>query len=232
VAQMYFYVIKQLYQKNSELLLEGQNVLKMSRNIKEFREGKEIVNGWYVESNIDSNTKFVALKKLLTCFELEEELYIKYQSGISKGSNPGRYSIRRKYWQQLIPLLTNTELFTNIKPTKDHWLSAGAGKSGISFTMVITKTCVRVELGILSASKEANKKYFKMLLQHRPEIEAAFGEPLEWQELPNSKMSRIKTELAGVNLFNEEDWDKMNSFFIEKLTKFEGAFKAQIMKLK
>lgn len=232
VAKMYFYVLNQLYQKNSELLLEGQEVMKITRNIEDFREGREIANGWYIESNIDSNTKFSVLKKLLTIFELEEELFVKYQSGPVNSGEPGRYSIRRKYWQQLIPLLTGTELFTHIKPTKDHWLSAGAGKSGISFTMIITKSCVRVELGILSSSKEANKRDFKRLNQHKSDIEADFGGPLEWQELPDNKMSRIKTEMNGVNLFNQEDWDQMNQFFIDTMPKFEMAFREQILRLK
>ncbi|MCH7402245.1 DUF4268 domain-containing protein [Belliella kenyensis] len=232
VVQMYFYVLKQLFQKNSELLVEGQEVLKITRKVEDFRDGREIANGWFVESNIDSNTKFSVLKKLLTIFEMEEELYIKYQSGAVNSGEPGRYSIRRKYWQQLIPLLVGTNLFTNIKPTKDHWLSAGAGKSGISFTMIITKSCVRIELGILSSSKETNKRDFKRLYQNKPEIEEAFGSPLEWQELPDNKMSRIKTEMQGINLFNEEDWVQMNQFFIENLPKFERAFKEQILRLK
>ncbi|WP_373495852.1 DUF4268 domain-containing protein [Aquiflexum sp.] len=232
VAQMYFYVLKQLYQKNSELLLEGQEIIKITRNIKDFRDGREIANGWFVEANIDSNTKFSALKKLLTIYEMEEELFIKYQSGPVNSGEPGKFSIRRKYWQQLIPLLEGTGLFTKIKPTKDHWLSTGAGKSGINFTMIITKSCVRVELGILSSSKETNKRDFKRLYQQKSDIETAFGRPLEWQELPDNKMSRIKTEMTGINLFNEGDWDQMNQFFIENLPRFERAFKEQILRLK
>lgn len=231
VAQMYFYVLKELYQKNSQLLVEGQEVLKITRKVEEFRDGREISNGWFIESNIDSNTKFSVLKKLLSIFELEEELNIKYQSGPVNSGEPGRYSIRRKYWQQLIPLLEGTDLFTNIKPTKDHWLSAGAGKSGISFTMIITKSCVRIELGILSSSKETNKRDFKRLYQSKSEIEATFGSPLEWQELPDNKMSRIKTQMSGINLFNEENWDQMNQFFIENLPGFEKAFSTYIKSL-
>lgn len=232
VAQMYFYVLRQLYQKNSELLVEGQEVLKISRKAEDFRDGREITNGWFVEANIDSNTKFSALKKLLTIFEMEEELYIKYQSRTENSSEPNRYSIRRKYWQQLIPLLRDTTLFASIKPTKDHWLSTGAGKSSISYTMVITKSCVRIELNLLSSSKETNKMNYKRLLQSKHAIESAFGEELEWQELPDSKSSRIKTELYGYNLFNQEDWPQMNKFFIETLPRFEKAFQESIVKLK
>jgi ATP-dependent DNA ligase len=76
-----------------------------------------------------------------------------------------------------------------------------------------------------SSSKERNKRYFKRLVNHKTEIENRFGGQLVWEELPNNKMSRIKIEINHVNLFNEDDWDEMDNFFIENLPKFEEAFK-------
>ncbi|MFT4802332.1 MAG: hypothetical protein ACI93N_002110, partial [Flavobacteriaceae bacterium] len=59
-----------------------------------------------------------------------------------------------------------------------------------------------------------------------------FGKPLEWEELVEHKMSRIKYELTGVNLFDKADWDKMSQFLIENLPKFEAALQPEIKKLK
>ena len=44
-------------------------------------------------------------------------------------------------------------------------------------------------------------------------------------------MSRVKTQLDGVSLFESSDWDKMNAFFVETLPKFEEAFKPVVYKL-
>ena len=52
----------------------------MSRNAADFRTPKDVSNGWYIESNIDSNSKFNTLKRLLTLFGLEDELLIKYST--------------------------------------------------------------------------------------------------------------------------------------------------------
>jgi hypothetical protein len=38
----------------------------------------QITKNYYVESNMDSVTKFNKIKKLLSTFELEDELIIKY----------------------------------------------------------------------------------------------------------------------------------------------------------
>lgn len=232
VAQMYFYVIRNLYEKNSQLLLGNQELLKITRNISDFRAAQEVINGWFIESNIDSNSKFSVLKKLLTLFELEDELTIKYSTNSENETEPSRFNIRKKYWQQILPLIVNTKLFSNISPSKDHWISAGAGVRGVSYTLVVTKSHVRIELSISSSSKEKNKLHFHKLQKNKDVIEHAFGKSLVWEELPDNKMSRIKIEEQGVNLFNETDWNKMNDFIISNIFNFENALQPFINSLK
>ena len=232
IAQMYFYVIRNLYEKNSQLLLSRQDILKITRNASDFRAPQELTNGWYIESNIDSNSKFSILKKLLSLFEMEDELFIKYSSNLENQSEPNRFGIRKKYWQQLLPLINNTNLFSSTTPTKSNWLSVGAGAGGISYALSITQYYVRIELSISTSSKEKNKLYFNKLLKFKDEIEQSFGNKLVWEELPENKMSRIKTEEQGVNLFKESDWAKMNAFIISNFPKFENALQLHVKKLK
>ena len=232
VSQMYLYVIRNLYEKNSQLLVNNQDVFKITRNASDFRSPQEATNGWFVEANMDSNNKFSSLKRLLTLFEMEDELSIKYASGTENESEPNRFNVRKKYWQQLLPLITDTTLFSNVNPSKDHWLSTGAGTAGVSYTFVITKSYARIELSILTSSKETNKIYFKKLHKNKEAIEQSFGSALVWEELPENKMSRIKIEEQGVNLFSESDWDAMNTFLVTNLPKFEKALNPFIKNLR
>lgn len=232
VAQMYFYVIRSLCEKNSQLLLSNQEILKITRTASDFRAPQEVMNGWYIESNIDSNSKFSILKKLLSLIEMEDELFIKYSSITDEESEPNRFVIRKKYWHQLLPQLINTELFSNVSPSRDNWLVTGAGISGISYAFIITKSHVRIELAISTSSKEKNKLIFNKLLKSKESIEQLFGSSLAWEELPENKMSRIKIEKQGVNLFNEEDWLSMNEFIVSNLPKFENAIQPFIKGLK
>lgn len=231
IAQMYFYVIEKLYEKNPQLLIEAKDLFKITRNAGDFRAPQELQSGYFIESNIDSNSKFSTLKRLLKLFELEDELLIKYFDNESK-SAPKRFSVRREYWNQLLPLIVDTQLFSNVNPSKDSWLSSGAGISGLNYTFVVTSKYVRIELAIVSASKEKNKKYFKMLSSQSEAIENRFGEKLVWEELPENKMSRIKYEMGGVNIFERNDWEQMNEFLITYLPKFENALQPAINKLK
>lgn len=232
VAQMYFNVVRALFEKNSQLLVSSPDIFKITRNTVDFRAPQEVLNGWYIESNIDSNTKFTCLKRLLTLFELEDDLIVKYLPNSENESEPNRFNVRKKYWNQLLPLLSNTTLFANVNASKDHWLSTGAGTAGVSYTFVITQSYVRIELTILTSSKEKNKMYFKKLLRNKEAIEQAFGQKLEWEEQPENKMSRIKIEQQGVNLFDEMDWLSMNEFIVYNLPKFESALSPYIKNIK
>lgn len=232
VSQMYFYVIRKLYEINSQLLVSNQDFFKITRSDLDFRAPQEIVNGWFIESNIDSNSKFSILRKLLSLFEMEDELSIKYLSAIENKTEPNRFGIRKKYWQQILPVLHHTNLFRNVSPSKDHWLSTGAGIGGLSYTFIVTRSDIRIELSIITSSKEKNKIYFKKLFKSKEVIENSFGNPLVWEELPENKMSRIKFELQDVSIFNEADWKKMNDFFVLYLPKFENAIKPFIKDLR
>jgi uncharacterized protein with ParB-like and HNH nuclease domain len=232
IAQMYFYVIRSLYEKNSQLLLNHPDIFKITRKTSDFRAAQEVINGWFIESNIDSNTKFATLKRLLSLFEMEEELLIKYKDNEAIANNSNRHSIRVVYWQRILQKIENTSLFKNVSPSKGHWLSTGAGTAGVSYTMLVTKSYASIELTISSSSKEQNKMYFNKLLKNKSQIEELFGKELIWEELPDNKMSRIHFMLKDVNLFDESNWDRMDQFFVEHLPKFEKAFAESLRKLK
>ncbi|SHK63490.1 Uncharacterized conserved protein, contains ParB-like and HNH nuclease domains [Maribacter aquivivus] len=231
ISKMYVYVIQKLYEKNTQLLLGATDILKLSRLPEDFRSAQDLKNGYFIEANLDSNSKFSILKKLLPLFELEDELLIKY-ADIENDSSENRFSIRKEFWKQLLPQLKNTHLYSNVNPSKDGWLSAGAGISGINYAFVVSGKYARIELSIISSSKEQNKKYFKKLLSKKESIENDFGKPLEWEELAEHKMSRIKYELTGVNLFDRDDWEEMTRFLIKYLPEFEKSFESVIKNLK
>ena len=232
IAQMYFYVVKKLYQRNTEFLLAQQEIIKTTRNRNDFRAPQDLINGYFIEANIDSNTKFNILKNLLQAFELEDELIIKYSADTTTSDDISRFVIRRNFWKQLLSQLENTKLFENVNPSKDHWLSTGAGISGVSYTLLVTRAYVRLEFTISAANKELNKRYFHQIIQNKNQVEERFGAELTWEELPENKMSRIKYELDNVSLFEENDWETMNSFIVNNLPKFEQAFKPEIVKIK
>ena len=231
IAKMYSYVIEKLFEKNTELLISNPDTLKITRNAADFRSPQEITNGYFIETNTDSPTKFNGLKRLLTLFELEDELIIKYNDG--QGDTPNRFLVRKKFWQYVLPQIKEaTSLFVNNNPNKDSWQMTGAGKSGISYVCAATKNGVRIELFISTSDKATNKNYFRQLEKNSKEITERFGNPLVWHEWPQYKLSTVHFSNLRLNIFNETDWEEIAAFYCTHLPKFIAAFESEIQKLK
>ena len=70
---------------------------------------------------------------------------------------------------------SRTLLHANISPSKDTWVAAGAGKTGLTFVYVVAMRGARVELYIDSEDGDKNQQYFEALFLRKDMIEAAFG---------------------------------------------------------
>ncbi len=150
-------------------------------------------------------------------------------------SDKSRYAIRMRFWENLLKRLNSqSRLFSNVNPRKDHWLITGAWVGGISYTFVITKKYVSVELWINTGDIFKNKKAFDFLLQYKAAIDIAFwsSPPLDWDRMDDKVMSRIDVKSPWVNYFDEDDWDSMIEFQVENIIKLEKAFSPYIQKLK
>ena len=80
VSKMYYHVIKSLFEDNPSAFQhhDVKSLIQLATNPSEARSPFPISPSYYIESNIDSNTKFRRLKLLLNKFDCEEELLIKF----------------------------------------------------------------------------------------------------------------------------------------------------------
>jgi hypothetical protein len=124
------------------------------------------------------------------------------------------------------------DLYQNVNPSKENWISGGTGISGASFNCVIAMSHTRVEVYISRSNKDENKFIFDELKKLQDQIEDTFGSKLIWQRLDDKKASRIKYELSGVNYFNEEDWPKIITFLVESMHRMTKAFKAPLKEVR
>ena len=196
----------------------------------DFRNGQALNNGYFVEANLNNESKFRTLKNLLHLYSLEDELLIKY---LEKTDEPSRFGIRKKYWQQLLPMLKKeSEKFIDISASKTSWITAGAGIAGVSYCCEAIKDCARVSIVIGSSNKERNKFIYKSLHNKKDEIESKFGTKMAWCEMPDNKMSYIKFELPNCSMYDEGTWPQMNKFFLERIPKLVDAFSSNIRMIK
>ena len=145
-----------------------------------------------------------------------------------------RHVLRKRFWSKLLERSkTRTRLHANISPSKDNWISTGAGKSGLSINYVMRQHDVRVELYI-DRGKDfvtENKAIFDALAGSKESIEEVFGAPLEWQRLDGKRSSRIKYEINVGGYRDEAKWDEVQDAMIDAMIRLAKAFKPHIAKL-
>ena len=86
-----------------------------------------------------------------------------------------------------------------------------------------------IDLG--KGTEERTLKAFQALHGRKAEIEAAFGEELIWQDLPESRGCRISFEIAGGWRTAEDVWPELQDRLIDAMVRLERAMKPELAQL-
>lgn len=146
--------------------------------------------------------------------------------GHAKRELAERHYLRKEFWQQLLEKSRlKTPLHANITPRYDHWISAGAGKTGISYVYLIFKDqgAVKVYFDKGKGSDKINKRRFDELYKHKKEIEKIFGKKLIWQRLDTKRASKIRFNIPGIGLRDKEKWSELQNKMIDAMIRLEKA---------
>ena len=139
---------------------------------------------------------------------------------------------RIEFWKGLLERSREkTELFSNVSPSKDHWISARSGRSGIWYNYVIGKSWARVELQIDRGSEEVNKKIFDSFYKNKEEIESKFGDTLIWDYKEGRRSCYIRWKYEGLGLKDEEKWDTLQDKMVDAMMRLEKTFRDAIREL-
>lgn len=155
------------------------------------------------------------------------------QIGEQKKELAQRHVLRLEFWRQLLERARQRiSLHARVSPSKESWVSAGAGISGLGFNYVIRMEDAQVELYIDRGDAEENKKIFDLLFARKEQIEGAFGAPLDWQRLDDRRASRIRYVLANGGLRDRDRWPEIQDAMIDAMVAFAKALRPEIKRLK
>jgi hypothetical protein len=140
-----------------------------------------------------------------------------------------RHVLRPRFWQKTLDALekAGVDLYQNVGPSRDHWLSSGSGMGGVHYSMIFSKDGVRVELILQSGSKDRNKAMFDSLHAKKAEIEKRFGTPLEWKRLDEKNTSKVMFS-RSFDGYDESNWPEMIEWLVEHVKRIESTFSPEI----
>lgn len=144
-----------------------------------------------------------------------------------------RQELFRRFWGQAVERSkTKTQLLAGRSTSADPWISAGIGRSGFWLSLVLTQDESQVECYI-RIGKDAVRSLaaFEALRVQQGAIEAAFGGPLDWQDLPGRTGCRICKDLPGGWKSPESEWPEMQDRMIDALIRLDAALRKPIQEL-
>lgn len=142
---------------------------------------------------------------------------------------------RYEFWKAFLERAQErTKLLSNITPSKENWISTGAGKAGIGLNLVINMDWGGTELYIDHDKEtgEKNKAIFDALFAQKTEIEKEFGSPLDWERMDDKRASRIRKKFNYAGLAIPEKWQELHDDMIESIIKLGTIFRPRLQKIK
>ena len=112
-------------------------------------------------------------------------------------------------------------------PRPWRYIVFSIGRTGFSIEthLVPNQNEISIRLCIDYDNVEA---YFYLLQEQQEVIEKAFGETLEWNELPGNKRSRISLTKVDTDPSDENDWPHQYEWFTTQLEVFDAVFRERI----
>jgi len=128
-----------------------------------------------------------------------------------------------EFWQQLKEFAATNQPGLKLRtPRPQHWFDVAIGRSDCHISLVVDsrENKVRCELYIPDS-----KELYQAFLSCRSEIENELDlmEPLEWQELPGKKASRIRA-LHSFRFADTTTWEEAFVWLTETTSRFKRVF--------
>lgn len=151
------------------------------------------------------------------------------QDRLEQGS---RHALRESFWEGLLERSAEKlELFAEVSPSRESWISAGSGIRGVHYSYVVRQHTSAIQL-LFEGEKDNNKAQFDWLHARKEELEKTYGGQLEWHRCDDLKKSYLSQELEGGYRDNPEQWIIIQDRMIEVMSRLEKAVQLYISPLR
>jgi len=155
---------------------------------------------------------------------------------VSRQSTTGELAARHRaslaYWASFAEYLRKHDAsFVIRRPNKDHWFEFPIGRAGVVISATISASKFH-RIGVeLYLHRDPMKTGFRQLIEEKDAIEGEFGEPLEWQELPTKKASRVAVFKQGVDPSDPTSYEELHAWMLDRMRRFRRVFATRVKDL-
>lgn len=154
----------------------------------------------------------------------------KVQSEKSSRSENTKEKRFREFWTGLLEKANKaSDLHKRCSPSKRGFVETAS--HGIHMMYVLQSGEERVSLTIHRPTVDETNAIFDELFAQKNEIEAEFGDKLEWMRIDGKMTSRVRYVISGKNSFSDDQtWDKLQDEMVGAMYRLEKAVGPRIQK--
>ncbi len=140
----------------------------------------------------------------------------------------GRGQLYRSFWGRWLELVQAERPGWSraTRPSKDSWFAMSSGSSYASLYTSFTRQGLSSELVFEAPDPEINTARLRTLLARRADFEAAYGGPIDFQELEGRKKTAIAEYLSDVDPADESRWPDYLAWLLDRQTRLRSALAA------
>ena len=140
--------------------------------------------------------------------------------------------MQRDYWAAFHKVLDKLggTVSGNRKPQPQSWMSYSIGRSGMYLGAAMSRPRKRIRAELYLSNEHA-KTFFHLLRKQKTDVEKELGFPLEWEELPDGRDSRIAVYLDPTDPENREDWTHQHEWLAKSLNDMHRVFAGRVKAL-
>ncbi len=141
------------------------------------------------------------------------------EGGRIKKAIAGTDADRLEYFDQLLQKTNQVlKLFDGVSSQGyQNWIATGAGKAGLAWNYVLRNYDCRIEFWLQSSDSTTNKIRFEKLYERKSEIEAAYGEELDWDYKEDRKQHYIRSWCKIGGLKDKDRWDETQNDLVRRM---------------
>jgi hypothetical protein len=180
-------------------------------------------------------TVLLEVQQLIPLLEASDfQTQIGAKKNAERQNRSERHNLRLKFWEGLLlEAKTKSDVHANRKPTQDSWISGGIGRAGFGLVYAVRKYDAQVELSIALGTGQMakNKAAFKALEAQKADIQAEFGSELEWQELPEGQMCRVRFVVDGGYRSPPDQWPGIYARLVDAMVRLDKSMRKRVANL-
>ncbi|MDE0396278.1 MAG: DUF4268 domain-containing protein [Candidatus Poribacteria bacterium] len=139
--------------------------------------------------------------------------------------------LQEKFWEEFIEYLrVHESSLSPPSPKPQSYMTFRIGRSNFHIAASLSIRGRDIRIWLRMKKKDATA-HFYLLKEQQEKIEKEFGEPLDWDELPDTESSKISLCKENTDPTDESDWPNQHEWFASKLELFDKVFRPRIKAL-